>query len=366
MSQLRVLQVASGDLWGGAEASVFELCRSLRERRIEVSAVILNHGELASRLAAAGIPSTVMDERSGSSLRILGELRRMVVTLRPDVVHSHRKKEHILACAAVATVPGSRPALVKTVHGAPEPRPHRPSPRARISASVERWCDRQFDVRIAVSEELAAMLRRAAEGPVLTVHNGIRPREVTGTDPARTRSGVPVVGFAGRFVPIKRLDLLIKMAAAMRAAVSGRVRFEIVGDGPLREALLAQARDEGVSDIVTFVPFQQDIWRMLTGWDATILTSDHEGLPMICLEALACGVPVFARRVGGLRELVLGPEQGALVDSSDPAELAARLVEFLAGQGDVSSRRSRLPPSFTADSMCDGYLHVYEHVKVSA
>ena len=44
------LQVASGDLWGGAEASVFELCRSLRERRIDVRAVILNPGELASRI----------------------------------------------------------------------------------------------------------------------------------------------------------------------------------------------------------------------------------------------------------------------------------------------------------------------------
>jgi LmbE family N-acetylglucosaminyl deacetylase len=189
MSQLRVLQVASGDLWGGAEAAVFELCRSLRERGVEVNAVVLNHGELSARLGADGIPTTVMDERSWSSLRICGELRRMVATFRPHVVHSHRKKEHILACAAVTTVLSARPALVKTVHGAPEPRPHGTSPRARISASVERWCDRQFDVRIAVSEELAEMLRRAADGPVRTVHNGIRPREAADTRPQHTRSG---------------------------------------------------------------------------------------------------------------------------------------------------------------------------------
>ena len=162
------------------------------------------------------------------------------------------------------------------------------------------------------------------------------------------------------------MDLLIKLAAGTRVANSGRVSLEIVGVGQQFEALLEQARDQGVTDILRFVPFQQDIWGLLAGWDAAILTSDHEGLPMICLEALACGVPVFARNVGGLRELVLGPEQGVLVDSSDPAELAARLVEFLATQVEVSGRRSRLPSSFTAESMCEGYLRVYERVKMTA
>ena len=86
---------------------------------------------------------------------------------------------------------------------------------------------------------------------------------------------------------------------------------------------------------------------------------------MICLEALAGGVPVFARDVGGLRELVLGPEQGALLDSTDPAEMAARLVQFLQEYAGARDRHSRLPLKFTADSMCDGYLGVYERVKTS-
>ena len=86
---------------------------------------------------------------------------------------------------------------------------------------------------------------------------------------------------------------------------------------------------------------------------------------MICLEALAAGVPVFARQVGGLRELVLGPEQGTLVDSADPEEIARRLVRFVVEQvGAESTRRNRLPPTFTAERMCAGYLDVYARVGV--
>jgi glycosyltransferase involved in cell wall biosynthesis len=362
MSQSKILHVASGDLWGGAEAAVYELCTGLRERAVDVQAVILNPGELARRLAAAGIPTTVMNERGQSSLRILFALRRIAAAFRPDVIHSHRKKEHILACAVALTLSGSRPALVKTIHGAPEPRPGGLSLPARLSRSLELWCDREFDARVAVSVDLAQLLRREAGHAFEVVHNGIRPPE----DALRPKAPLMprVVGFAGRFVPIKRLDLLIQIAAHAQRLAPGALRFEIVGAGPLQTRLLEQAQSAGVTDTVTFVPFQDNIWNTLGSWDVAILTSDHEGLPMICLEALAAGVPVFAREVGGLRELVLDPEQGMLVDSADPTELARELVRFSTEPPQLGQRRCRLPPSFTAASMCGGYLHVYERVRV--
>jgi glycosyltransferase involved in cell wall biosynthesis len=359
MSKPRILHVASGDLWGGAEAAVFELCRSLYERDVDVRAMILNPGELASRLAAVGVQTTVMDERTHSSWRIFVELQRASAAFRPHVIHTHRKKEHILACAAARFLPAARPSLVKTIHGAPEPRFGPPGLRVRLSQALDHWCDRQFAARVAVSNELTAMLSNKDTGVFLTIHNGIRP--VPGALRERAPSTPRVVGFAGRFVPIKRLDLLIQIAAGARNLAPGALRFEIAGAGPLREELIAQTRAAGVADIVTFVPFQSDIWNTLGSWDVVILTSDHEGLPMICLEALAAGVPVFARRVGGLREVVLGPEQGILTDSTDPVEIAALLLKFVGQQSESAParRRSRLPAMFTSDRMCEGYLDVY-------
>lgn len=358
MSQPRILQLASGDLWGGAEAAVYELCRGLSDRGMAVRAVVLNPGELASRLTATGIPTMVLDERSQSSLRIFVELRRVTAVFRPQVIHSHRKKEHILACAVARTVLGARPALVKTIHGAPEPRSGPPRLSSRVSQALDVWCDRQFAARVAVSSELAGLLRGQTRGASLEiVHNGIRPPPDAIRDKAVTTTRV--VGFAGRFVPIKRIDLLIQIAAIVRQLASDTVHFQIVGGGPLQQQLLEQARSAGVADTVSFVPFQPNIWNTLASWDVAILTSDHEGLPMICLEALAAGLPVFARNVGGLREVVLGPEQGALLDSADPEKMAVALLEFIASPSATGPRRSRLPADFSADAMCAGYTGVY-------
>lgn len=358
MFQPKILQLASGDLWGGAEAAVYELCRGLSDRGVAVSAVVLNPGELASRLTATGIPTVVLDERSQSSLRIFVELRRVTAVFRPQVIHSHRKKEHILACAVARTVFGTRPALVKTIHGAPEPHSGPPRLRSRVSQALDSWCDRQFAARVAVSSELAGLLRRQAPGSSLEiVHNGIRPPPDAIRDKAVTAARV--VGFAGRFVPIKRIDLLIQIAAIVRQLASDTVHFQIVGAGPLQQQLLEQACSAGVADTVSFVPFQPNIWGTLGSWDVAILTSDHEGLPMICLEALAAGVPVFARDVGGLREVVLGPEQGVLLDSADPGKIAVALLEFFGSQSAAGPRRNRLPADFSADAMCAGYIGVY-------
>jgi L-malate glycosyltransferase len=360
MPQSKVLHVASGDLWGGAEAAVYELCNGLHASDVEVRALILNPGELATRLSGAGIPTIVMDERTHSSLRILLELRRAIVAFRPNVIHSHRKKEHILACAAARTVPGTQPALVKTIHGAPEPRSGAPDLRVRLSRVLERCCDDRFDARVAVSNELAALLRKESGRSFHVVHNGIRPPD----DAVRPRAEVTprVVGFAGRFVPIKRLDLLIQVAAHAHRLAPDALHFEIVGTGPLHGQLLEQAQAAGVGGTVTFVPFQPYIWNTLAAWDVAILTSDHEGLPMICLEALAAGVPVFARDVGGLRELVLGPEQGRLIDSADPEELARQLLRFVSERPSPALRFSRLPPDFVAATACSGYLRIYEEL----
>ena len=329
----------------------------MHARGVDVRAMVLNPGELAARLTTVGIPTVVMNERSHSSLRIFVELRRVAAAFRPHVIHSHRKKEHILACAVARLLGGRHPSLVKTIHGAPEPRPRQPGVRVRASLALDRWCDRRFAARVAVSAELAEKLRSASDAPLAVVHNGIRAP--SGAVRPRVAVTPRVVGFAGRFVAIKRLDLLIEVAACAHRQSPGALRFEIVGAGPLLEQLLAQAHAAQLGDSVTFVPFQPDIWNTLASWDAAILTSDHEGLPMICLEALAAGVPVFARDVGGLRELVLGPEQGALSDSTDPAEIAAQLLCFVAQQSEPARRRNRLPAGFTVERMCEGYLETY-------
>jgi glycosyltransferase involved in cell wall biosynthesis len=358
---MRIIQFASGDLWGGAEACVLELCSGLRHAGIEVAAVLLNPGELADRLHAAGVSTQVISEVRLDPIRIALQLRSSIAAFGPDIVHSHRMKEHVVATVSRALCLGHRPRLVKTIHGADEHSTAPPWSRRNVARMADQFADRFFDARVAVSEELAGRLQASSPQTRFTmIHNGIR--HVDSAAPPQSASGHRIVGFAGRLVPIKRVDLVLDTAHRLMQRSGRDIRFEIAGDGPLRAALAAQAKALNLSGTVEFLGFVPDIWSALLRWDALILPSDHEGLPMTCLEALAAGVPIVARAVGGLGELVRGPRQGVLVPTADPEDLADAVLAVLHNAHVEHGKQSRLPAEFTSEAMCERYIGLYREI----
>ncbi len=147
----------------------------------------------------------------------------------------------------------------------------------------------------------------------------------------------PLALFAGRIAPIKGLDTLLDAMA--RLAAQGRApRLLIVGgdtDEPVdgHEAELRRhAGRLGLDDRVTFVGAQpQDRLRSYyVAADVTVLPSYYESFGMVALEAMACGSPVIASRVGGLATTVVDGVTGFLVPDGDASALAERLDGVLA------------------------------------
>ncbi len=132
--------------------------------------------------------------------------------------------------------------------------------------------------------------------------------------------------FVGRLIPLKRVDGLLSMVAAMRDVV-----LIVVGDGPEHPALLRVASDLGVEDRVQFVGAisQNAVWSVLEQCDALVLNSTTENCPHVVLEAMAMGLPVIATRVGGVPEIVHDGVTGLLVDSQEPSELAKAVRRIL-------------------------------------
>lgn len=356
---LKVVHVASGDLWAGAELSLYELCCELHRRNVDVYAVLMNEGELSARLEESGIRTFVFDENRQSSLELLRKLRRLLSDLDPDVVHTHRMKENVLGALSTMRLKGRLPVLVKTVHGASEYSAPLWS-RSGAAMLAERVVDRFFDVRVAVSADLLTLLRQEGRSKhFVMIHNGIRPAppHVDFVPPHE-----PIVGFAGRLVPVKRVDLLLRTLAELSARQTEPLRFEIAGDGPLRATLMDMARRQNVAHLVDFLGFRENLWQDLARWSALLITSDHEGLPMACLEALAAGVPVVARNVGGLREVIRHPAQGMLVDSDAPSDLADAILAVLSNGARAEMRQSLLDSPFTSAVMADNYIALYEQL----
>lgn len=373
LRSIRVLHVVSGDLWAGAETQVRNLV-AVQCTRDDVMpyVAVLNEGDLACRLLELGVPLEVIDERRHSAAFILLRLFRLMRWWRIDIVHTHRQKEHILGAVA-ACLCGIQ--SLRTIHGAPESVPSRADIRRRLLRVFDRAVARYLQkCVVAVSENLAEHVRGWLEPDrVRVIGNGI-DLSGGGNDIAQAHGKGRVdelsttVGFFGRLVPVKRVDILIGAAAILKRQLPGRFRFAIHGDGPDRARLEVHVHDLGLAGTVEFHGFVDDPVRHMAACDVILLTSDHEGLPTAVLEAMHAGTPVIARAVGGIPAVLGNGAYGTLLDSAEPAEFARTLAHYhhepeaylaAAQAGRIAVRQ------YSATCMATRYTRLYRELEPS-
>ena len=136
--------------------------------------------------------------------------------------------------------------------------------------------------------------------------------------------------FVGRLVEAKGLAVLFDALSDL-VATRPELTLTVVGDGPDRTVLERKAADRGLADHVRFVgsKSQAEVAELLTTAELFVLPSYAEGVPVVVMEALGCGVPVVASFVGGMAELVEDGVNGFLVAPSDPQALGRRIAQLL-------------------------------------
>ncbi len=151
----------------------------------------------------------------------------------------------------------------------------------------------------------------------------------------------PRLLFVGLLDEVKGVQVLLRAFARVHAAHPG-ARLDIVGDGPRRGEYEALASELGVAAAVRFhgALTRDAIAPMMREADLLVLPSRTETFGIVVVEALACGLPVVATRVGALPELV-DSAAGVLVDPADPVALADGIAAALAGLNRVRSAGAR-------------------------
>jgi L-malate glycosyltransferase len=334
--KISVCYVASADLWAGAEVQVSNVLHALaRKERLQVSAILLNEGRLADELRGCGIEVKIIPENRLDFLQILTEGATYLRDRKVHVLHSHRYKENLLAACL-----GWRcriPFVVRTQHGGPEPFRGFGHWKQRLICRLDLALARYAtDAVICVSDELHSQLARHINPKkIVTIHNGIDTSKVDSTltmAEAKRRLAIPesclVFGVAGRLEPIKRLDIFLASAKRITMQLP-HTRFVIVGEGSRESELRELAREHKIDGRVLFLGHRRDIYDVLRAFDVFVLCSDHEGVPMALLEALCLGVPVVARRVGGVPEVIQDGVSGVLVESAKPDALAKACIQVL-------------------------------------
>ena len=188
-------------------------------------------------------------------------------------------------------------------------------------------------------------------------------------DPALRRELVggadAVVMHVSNFRPVKRVDRVLETFVRIRECVNARL--VMVGNGPDRAALERSVDNQDLSDAVTFVGERHDLVALLSSADLFLLPSAQESFGLAALEAMACGTPVVAARVGGLPEVIEDGTTGFLCDEDDVDAMAARGVDLLTDKAlherIAAAGAIHVRTHFCEDLVVPQYLDFYRDVR---
>jgi len=354
--------------FGGMERVLHGLASELPQRGFEIHLVVLEfYGHFADGLE----DRVTMHQAPAMSRFSLLHPRTLARTIRgiaPDIVHTHAGVW--LKGARAARLAGVR-VIVHTEHGRPDPVP-------LIDRLIDNVASRQTDAVLAVSEQLATILRRQV------VHNPSRVRVLTnGVDtrkilPAPDASALrralhlpvdaPIIGSIGRLEPIKNYRLALGALARVRPTIPGGAEplLVLVGDGTQRTDLEALAQQLGIEHRVKFLGWRTDADRLYGAFDLFTLTSRSEGTSISLLEAMSAGLCPVVTDVGGNRA-VLGTGLAALlVPDGDEAALAeawqAHLDDPQRRRQMGAQARARVESAFSLERMIDQHAALYEEL----
>lgn len=252
-------------------------------------------------------------------------LRRLLRTLRPDLLHIHSRRGADL-WGPLAARRARLPFIVSRRVDNREPAP------------MMRWKLRGASQIVGISERICEVLRQMGLPPerIRCIRSGVdlrryQPRLRSGRLHAEFNlpSDAPLIGMVAQFIPRKGHADLVAAARSILARHPFAV-FLLFGKGSLREEIEQQVNRAGVAPAFRFPGFRDDLPELLPELDLLVHPAHMEGLGVAVLQAMACGLPVVAGNAGGLPEIVRSGENGYLVPPGDPGILAERINELLA------------------------------------
>jgi N-acetyl-alpha-D-glucosaminyl L-malate synthase BshA len=262
-----------------------------------------------------------------------------------DIIHAHYAVPHAagayLARQILASHGAAVPKVVTTLHGTDITLVGGdPSYRETVA-----FCIEQSDGVTAVSESLRDDTYRHLRltSPIVVVPNFLDCGRYAPQPSAALRAEAcppdrydSLLLHVSNFRPVKRLDAVIDVFRRVRER--RRTRLLLVGDGPERPRVEALARELGLAEHVEIRGELDDVRGLLSVADVFLLPSAQESFGLAALEAMACGVPVVASRVGGLPEVITDGLTGFLRAPEDHAGMAEAVLDLL----DDPSRRERI------------------------
>ena len=288
-----------------------------------------------------------------------------------DIIHAHYAIPHATAALLAQQVlasGGQSPKVVTTLHGTDITLVgNDPSFSEIVAFSIGK-----SDGVTAVSRSLAASTRQelGIERPIAVIPNFLDCDIFQRVEVPQLRrrlapdEATRVVIHVSNFRPVKRIDAVLEVFARIARKVPSRL--VLVGDGPELGTAYRLGRQLGVSHQVEALGAQEAVIPLLSAADVFLLPSAQESFGLAALEAMACGVPVVASRVGGLPEVIDHGATGFLHAPDDLDGMAASAVALLEDtrlhRAVASAARQKVADAFCVHRVVPQYEDCYESV----
>lgn len=362
----RILHLINGEHYSGAERVQDLLAQRLPDFGYQAGLVCLKKGRFEQMRQARQSPLYLTPMQSRWDFSIVRTLRKIVRQDGYQLLHAHTPRSVMIGTML------SRATGVPLLFHVHSPTSHDSTRRwqNKLNHWIEKESLRRAERLVAVSHSLADHMARAgyAAEKITVVHNGVPAAPL----PERRPPGGPwTLGSVALFRPRKGVEILLE---AMSRLVRQKVDVQLRAVGPFETAEYeSQIRDRvhklGLGDRVTWTGFTSQVANELRQMDLFILPSLFgEGLPMVVLEAMACGTPVLATRVEGTPEAIRDGIDGWLVPAGSPADLADAVAGIVADADCWNAARSsahlRQQQYFSDVSMARGMADVYDRLLV--
>lgn len=358
MSAIRKVLFVTGQLsCGGLERQLFNLAETLRNTGIDIKIASFNRdGDFYSpRLRALGIEVEFL---SDSLLRV-AQLRRLVRSWKPEVVHSFSNFTNFPAWLASYGFPAAGIGSWRSGY------------RASVSeyGRLRWWLNTHWPQTIvinslrALAEARAGMPERAKHFTV--VENGINLKEFQ-VRAIPSTSTYELLGI-GSLTKVKRWDRAVRIIRIMKDK-GLPVNLSIAGAGPLREPLQRLARELRIQGSLRMLGLVEDVARLIPLYHCVIHTAESEGAPNAALEALACGRPVIAMNTGDIERILRYQEMELTVEQGNEIEMANKIENLINAPQSLErigrANRAWIEKNYSIEHSARRMLEVYEETRL--